>query len=82
MIHYVATTVSGGYLKYAFQDGDHGVILARGADLTRYAPCTGHSLHSAAECVGPGCSVIWSEPVGQVWEKRGFRWVRVKEERA
>lgn len=82
MIHYAATTASGGYLIYAFQDGDAGVTLARGVDLTRHIPCTGHSLHDPVtthcRCEVQG-NIIWSEPVGQQWEKRGFRWYRVKE---
>jgi len=78
MLHYVTTTVSGGYIVLAFQDGDVGEVLAKGADCTTYVPCVGHSVHDPAvqHC---RCEPSWSEPVGQVWEKRGFRWVRVKE---
>ena len=78
MIHYVTTTVSGGYIVIAFQDGDVGEVLAKGADSTRFAPCVGHSVHDPA--VYPcQCAVSWTERPGTVWEKRGFRW-HVKKE--
>ena len=78
MLHYVTTTASGGYIVLALQDGDPGVLLARGADRTRGVPCVGHSLHDPAT-YGCRCDVRWTEPAGTTWEKRGSRWYVKKE---
>lgn len=88
MIHYSATTSSGGSIRYAFQGSmgngrDVELALVHGADMAGriIGYGGGHNIHdgNACECSGRPCESVWTERPGTVWEKRGFRW-HVKKE--